>query len=52
LREGEIGVPQQVLVNRQLLDGRRDLLDAITELRLTRIALDQIAGGAAESVSR
>jgi cobalt-zinc-cadmium efflux system outer membrane protein len=52
LREGEIGVPQQVLVNRQLLDGRRDLLDAITELRLTRITLDQIAGGAAESVSR
>lgn len=52
LREGEIGVPQQVLVNRQLLDGRRDLLDAITELRLTRIALDQIAGSAAESAAR
>ena len=52
LREGEIGVPQQVLVNRQLLDGRRDLLDAITELRLTRIALDQIAGSAAETAAR
>ena len=52
LLEGEIGVTQQVLVNRQLLDGRRDLLDAITELRLTRIALDQIAGSAAESVAR
>ena len=52
LREGEIGVPQQVLVNRQLLDGRRDLLEAITELRLTRIALDQIAGSAAETAAR
>ena len=52
LREGEIGVPQQVLVNRQLLDGRRDLLDAITELRLTRIALDQIAGSAADTAER
>ncbi|MBX3532389.1 MAG: TolC family protein [Rhizobiaceae bacterium] len=52
LREGEIGVPQQVLVNRQLLDGRRDLLEAITELRLTRIALDQIAGNAAETGTR
>jgi len=52
LREGEIGVPQQVLVNRQLLDGRRDLLEAMTELRLTRIALDQIAGNAAETGTR
>jgi len=52
LREGEIGVPQQVLVNRQLLDGRRDLLEAITELRLTRIALDQIAGSPAETPAR
>lgn len=52
LREGEIGVSQQVLVNRQLLDGRRDLLEAITELRVTRIALDQIAGNAAETGTR
>ena len=52
LSEGEIGVSQQVLVNRQLLDGRRDLLDAITELRLTRIALDQIAGSAADTAER
>lgn len=44
LREGEIGLAQQVLLNRQLLDGRRDLLEAITELRVTRIALDLVAG--------
>lgn len=52
LREGEIGVPQQILVNRQLLEGRRDYLEAIAELRLTRIALDQVAGGDAEAIAR
>jgi cobalt-zinc-cadmium efflux system outer membrane protein len=44
LREGELSLAQQVLINRQLLDGRRDLLEAITDLRLSRIALAQAAG--------
>ncbi len=44
LREGEISLAQQVMLNRQLLDGRRDLIDAVTELRTTRIALEQAAG--------
>jgi cobalt-zinc-cadmium efflux system outer membrane protein len=41
---GEIGLLQLLLVNRQVLDGQRDLLDARTELRLTKIALDAAAG--------
>lgn len=45
-REGEIGLLQLILVNRQLLDGRRDLLEARTDLRLIEVALD-----AASSVS-
>ena len=44
MQAGEIGLFQLLLVNRQVLDGRRDLIDAQTELRLTRIALHQAAG--------
>lgn len=44
LREGELGLAQQVLINRQLLDGRRDLLDAAADLRLSRVALAHAAG--------
>lgn len=44
LQAGEIGLFQLLVVNRQVLDGRRDLIDAQTELRLTRIALHQAAG--------
>lgn len=43
-REGEIGLLQLIVVNRQVLDGRRDLLDARTELRLANIALEAAAG--------
>lgn len=43
-REGEIGLLQLLLVNRQVLDGQRDLLDARTELRLTQVALEAAAG--------
>lgn len=43
-REGEIGLLQLLLVNRQVLDGQRDLLDARTELRLTQVALETAAG--------
>ena len=35
---------QLLIVNPQVLDGRRDLTDAQTELRLARIALNQAAG--------
>jgi cobalt-zinc-cadmium efflux system outer membrane protein len=47
LEAGEIGLFQLLVVNRQVLDGRRDLIDAQTELRLTRIATHQAAGWAA-----
>lgn len=43
-REGEIGLLQLLLVNRQVLDGQRDLLDARTELRLTQVDLEAAAG--------
>lgn len=44
LQAGEIGLFQLLVVNRQVLDGRRDLIDALTDLRLTRIALQLVAG--------
>lgn len=44
LREGELSLTQQVLINRQLLDGRRDLLDAAADLRLSLVALAHAAG--------
>ncbi len=43
-REGEIGLLQLLLVNRQVLDSRRDLLDAQTDLRLTQMALQGASG--------
>ena len=43
-RAGEIGLLQLLLVNRQVLDGQRDLLDARTELRLTQVNLEAAAG--------
>jgi cobalt-zinc-cadmium efflux system outer membrane protein len=43
-RAGEIGLLQLLLVNRQLLDARRDYLDAVGEFIQTRIALEQTAG--------
>ena len=43
-RAGEIGLLQLLLVNRQVLDGQRDLLDARTDLRLTQVALQAAAG--------
>jgi|APLak6261680187_1056133.scaffolds.fasta_scaffold01567_3 cobalt-zinc-cadmium efflux system outer membrane protein len=43
-RAGEIGLLQLLLVNRQLLDARRDYLDAVGEFIQTRITLEQTAG--------
>jgi cobalt-zinc-cadmium efflux system outer membrane protein len=45
--EGEIGITQLLLVNRQTLDARRDVLDARTDLRLTKLALETAAGWSA-----
>lgn len=50
-RAGEIGIVQLVLVNRQVLDARRDYLDALTEYVHTRVALEQAAGWTAESAN-
>jgi cobalt-zinc-cadmium efflux system outer membrane protein len=44
LREGEIGIAEVLLVNRQVAETRRELLDAETELRLARVALERAAG--------
>jgi len=45
-REGELGLLELLVVTRQVLDGRRDLLEAVTEAALTRVALEQAAGWA------
>lgn len=44
LRAGEISLVQLLLVNRQMLDGRRDLIEAQTELRMAAIALALASG--------
>lgn len=44
LQAGEISIVQLLLVNRQLLDGRKDLIDAERDLRVTDIALRSAAG--------
>lgn len=46
--EGEIGITQLLLLNRQTLDARRDVLDARTDLRLTQTALKAAAGWSSE----
>lgn len=50
-REGEIDLLQLLLVNRQVLDGQRDLLDAQSALQMTRIALESAAGWPRHTVS-
>lgn len=45
---GEIGLLQLLVVNRQALDARRDALDALTELQLTRLALELAAAWSPE----
>jgi cobalt-zinc-cadmium efflux system outer membrane protein len=44
LKEGEIGIAELLLVNRQVSETRRELLEAEAELRLGRIALERAAG--------
>lgn len=43
-REGEIGLLEMIVVSRQTLDARRDLLDAQSDYFTTRAALEQAAG--------
>jgi len=43
-REGELGLLELLVVTRQVVEGRRDLLEAEIEAALTRIALEQAAG--------
>lgn len=51
-RAGEIGLLQLLVVNRQLLDARRDYLDAVGEFVQTRIALEQAAGWRADPTEK
>ena len=48
-RAGEIGILQLVVVNRQVLDARRDYLAAVTEWIKTRVMLEQAAGWGLDS---
>lgn len=43
-RAGQIGLLEMIVVNRQVLDARRDLIDALTEYHATRVALELAAG--------
>lgn len=43
-RAGEIGLLELIVVNRQTLDARRDLIDALVAFQTTRIALEHAAG--------
>ena len=43
-RAGEISLTQLLLATRQVLDTRREVLEAATDLALTRIELEQAAG--------
>ena len=43
-RAGEIGLLELIVFNRQALDARRDLIEALTDLQTTRLALETAAG--------
>ncbi len=47
-KAGQISVLELIVVNRQTLDARRDLIDAELDLQLTRLALEAAAGWPAE----
>ena len=47
-KAGQISVLDLIVVNRQALDARRDLIDAELEFELTRLALAAAAGWPAE----
>lgn len=43
-RAGQIGLLELIVVNRQALDARRDLIDALSDLQAVRLALEATAG--------
>lgn len=43
-RAGQIGLLELIVVNRQTLDARRDLIDALADYQATRYALEAAAG--------
>jgi cobalt-zinc-cadmium efflux system outer membrane protein len=49
---GQIGLLDQLIVNRQALDAERELNDALAEYHATRIELENAAGWAQEGSSR
>ena len=49
---GQIGLLDQLLVNRQALDAERDLNDALAEFHITRIELENAAGWSQEGTAR
>lgn len=49
---GQIGLLDQLLVNRQALDAERDLNEALAEFHTTRIELENAAGWSLEGTSR
>lgn len=51
-RAGQIGLLELIVVNRQALDARRDLLDALNDYQSTRLALELAAGWNPEGASK
>jgi cobalt-zinc-cadmium efflux system outer membrane protein len=49
---GQIGLLDQLLVNRQALDAERDLNDALAEFHITRVELENAAGWSQEGTAR
>jgi outer membrane protein, heavy metal efflux system len=49
---GQIGVLDQILVNRQALDAEREVNDALGDLYATRIELERAAGWSQEGIAR
>jgi cobalt-zinc-cadmium efflux system outer membrane protein len=48
---GQIGLLELIVVNRQALDARRDLNDALIDYQITRLALELAAGWSPEGVT-
>ncbi len=51
-QRGEISISELLLAARQVVDARRDILDAILDHEITRIELEEIAGWSGEAQSR
>ena len=49
---GQIGLLEQLLVNRQVIDAERDLIDLLAEMNTTRIELEYTAGWPQEGSAR